>query len=178
MKQLLLLILSASLFGGCASTDPDLADIDFLTEVHPRFDLSSYGSYAWQGNASIVYDPDGKWESPDYDLDDEIRFLIDTELRDHGLIQSSNSPDLLASFATAIQMEELPFNRNPEEEMPVIESIEQGALVITLTDPNLGYAVWVGLAVGEAGATPETELSLKRLDYVVSSLLSTLPDSH
>ena len=68
-------MLSALLLSGCATTDSDFADIDLITEIHPRFNLSSYGSYAWQGNAGIIFDPEGRWEPPDYDLDDEIKFL-------------------------------------------------------------------------------------------------------
>lgn len=177
MKQFFLVLLSSLLISGCASTvDPDIADIDLITEVHPEFNLLNYGSYAWQGNASLVYDPNGSWEPPAYDMDDEIRFVIDTQLREHGLIQAASSPDLLASFAIAIQMEDLPFNRDPNEAMPNIEDVPQGALVITLVDPDLGYAVWVGLAVADASVAPETRLSLKRLNYAVSELLGTLPN--
>jgi hypothetical protein len=169
-------LLSSLLIAGCASTvDPDVADIDLITEVHPEFNLGNYGSYDWNINASLVYDPNGAWEPPAYDMDEEIRFLIDSELRGQGLIQSSNGPDLLASFAIAIQMDELPFNRDPNEAMPDIGEVQQGALVITLVDPDLGYAVWVGLAVADASTTPETAKSLKRLSYAVSGLLDTLP---
>ena len=177
MKYLLFLFLGMTFITGCVTTDSDLADIEFMNEVHPRFDLGNYGSYDWLVNASLVYDPAGKWVPPEFDMDEEIRFLIDTELRNHGLIQSGNKPDLLASFGVAIQMDELPFNRDPDQEMPLVENVQQGALVITLTDPELGYAVWIGVAAADASAEPETELALKRLHYAVSSLLASLPDN-
>ena len=182
MKRFLCLLLASIIVAGCATTDLDVADsdisdIDFIHEVHPRFDLGNYGSYDWVASTNLIYDPQGKWEPPEFDLDDEIRFLIDTELRSHGLIQSSNGPDLLASFNIAIQMDEMPFNRDTDEEMPVIENVQQGALVITLTDPDLDYPVWVGLAAADISATPEVELARKRLSYVVSNLLLSLPDN-
>lgn len=174
MKKIFLTFLGAILLAGCATTDPAFVDIDLMTEIHPRFDLSNYGSYAWQGNASLIYDPEGKWEPPSYDLDEEIKFLVDTELRSAGLVESSTDPDLLASFAIAIQMEDLPFNRNPNEEMTVIENVPLGALVITLVDPELGYAVWAGLAVADIEEAPDNELSRRRIEYAVSNLLATL----
>ena len=165
-----------AILSGCATTDAEFADIDLITEVHPRFDLSNYGSYAWEGNASIIYDPEGRWEPPAYDLDDEVRFLVDSELREKGLVQSSTRPDLLASFGIAIQFEDLPFNRDPSEEMEVIDEVPQGALVIYLIDPNLGYAVWAGLAAADVDETPDNDLSRRRLQYAVSNLLSSLSE--
>ena len=176
MKRLFLSTLAALLLSGCATTSSDFDDIDLITEIHPRFDLSSYGSYAWQGSAGIIFDPQGRWEPPDYDLDDEIKFLIDTELRGHGLVESDTLPDLMASFAIAIQIDDLPFNRNPDVEMPVIEEVPQGALVITLVDTNLGYAVWAGLAAANVDETPDNDMSRRRLQYVVSNLLETLSE--
>ena len=174
MKNTFLTMLGIVILAGCTTTDPAFSDIDLITEIHPRFDLSNYGSYAWQGNASLVYDPEGKWEPPSYDLDEEIKFLVDTELRGSGLVESSAYPDLLASFAIVIQMEDLPFNRNPNEEMAVIGNVQQGALVITLVDPNLGYAVWVGLGMADVDESPDNDLSRRRLEYAVSNLLDTL----
>ncbi len=176
MKRLLLYLLSAVLLSGCATTDSDFDDIDLITRIHPRFDLSSYGSYSWQGNASIFFDQEGRWEPPDYDLDEEIKFLVDTELRGHGLVESSTAPDLMANFIIAIQIDELPFNRDPNEEMPVLAEVPQGALVITLVDTNLGYAVWAGLGVADVNETPDNDTSRRRLQYVVSNLLETLSE--
>lgn len=176
MKNLLLSVLVTALFTGCASLDSDFDDIEFISEVHPRFDLDGYGSYDWAGNASLVYDPSAAWEPPDFDMDEEIKFLIDTELRDQGLIQTSNNPDLVASFALIIQMEELPFNQDPNDEMPDIADIPQGALAITLTDTSLGMEVWVGIAVADTSEAPATDRAIKRLEYVVTELLNTIPD--
>lgn len=175
MKQFIFVIMSLAL-AGCATSDSAFDDIDLITEIHPRFDLSGYGSYAWSGNASLVYDPAGKWEPPGYDLDEEIKFLVDTELRSLGLVESYVRPDLLASFAIAIEIETLPFNRDPNEEMAVIDNVPLGALVITLVDTNLGYAVWAGLAVADVDESPDNDLSRMRLQYAVSKMLETLSE--
>jgi len=176
MIKILLSMLGATILTGCTTIDPAFSDIDLITEIHPRFSLDNYGSYTWSVNASLVYDPEGKWEPPAYDLDEEVKFLVDTELRNSGLVESSSNPDLLVSFAIAIQMEELPFNRNPNEEMAVIENVQQGALVITLVDPVLGYAVWAGLAVADIDEAPDNDLSRRRIEYAVSNLLATLSE--
>jgi len=89
-------------------------------------------------------------------------------------VESNVRPDLLASFGIVIELEDLPFNRDVNEEMAVIDDVPQGALVITLVDTNLGYAVWAGLAVADVSETPDNDLSRMRLQYAVSNLLATL----
>lgn len=173
MKQFIFVILSLALTA-CATSNSAFNDIDLITEIHPRFALNNYGSYAWSGNASLIYDPAGKWEPPGYDLDEEIKFLVDTELRSFGLVESNVRPDLLASFGIVIELEDLPFNRDVNEEMAVIDDVPQGALVITLVDTNLGYAVWAGLAVANIAESPDNDLSRMRIQYAVTNLLATL----
>jgi len=67
------------LVAGCASSVT--RDIMVDTDVDPKANLKGYSTYTWLGSAAIVYDPEGKWEPPQFDADAEIKFLIDRELR-------------------------------------------------------------------------------------------------
>jgi hypothetical protein len=87
----LLIVLSAVflLLTGCASSVTK--DIIVDTDVDPKANLKGYSSYAWLGSASIVYDPEGQWEPPQFDMDNEVKFLIDRELRAHGMTETNRS---------------------------------------------------------------------------------------
>ena len=100
-KRLLTLIGALLLVAGCASVTKD---IKVETDVDPKANLAGYTSYTWLGSAAILYDPEGKWEPPEFDADTEIKFLIDRELRAHGLSESMSNPDLIVAFAAGIDM--------------------------------------------------------------------------
>lgn len=173
MSKFLYLVFFSSLLASCASVET--GDIEILSEAHPRFQLGSYGSYAWAGNASIIFDTEGRWEPPDYDLDAEIKFLFDTELRELGLVENSSNPDLILGFATAIDMESLELILDPRTDLDLPEH-PQGALSVTFIDARTGFVVWVGVATAEIEETPDAELSRRRLQYVVSNMLQQLPE--
>ena len=79
MKKHLIAISAAFLLlAGCASTMTK--DIRVETEADPKANLAGYSCYTWLGSAAIIYDPEGQWEPPEFDMDNEIRFLIDREL--------------------------------------------------------------------------------------------------
>ena len=171
-NRLLTLICVALLVAGCASVT---SDIQIETDVDPKANLAGYTTYTWLGSAAILYDPDGKWEPPQFDADTEIKFLIDRELRAHGLSEATSNPDLIVAFAAGIDMASMDIKIDPESQLESLENVPRGALVLILVDASSRKAVWAGLANGKIQENPDQETIKKRLDYAVSSMLKQLP---
>ena len=172
-KYLFTLVTTLLLLGGCASSAP--TDIMVDTEVDPKANLSGYKSYAWLGSAAIVFDEKGQWEPPQFDADAEIKFLIDRELRAHGMSEDSVNPDLVIAFAAGIDMDSMEIKTDPESDLEVLENVPVGALTVIMVDAETGLAVWAGVATAEVQENPTAETTKKRLDYAVSEMFSKLP---
>lgn len=173
MKSNLIISFVLILFvAGCASVTKD---ISVETDADPKINFSGYSSYSWLGSAAILYDPEGKWEPPQFDADAEIRFLIDRELRGRGMTQSSANPDLIVAYAAGIDMETMKIEINPESSLKTLTNFPVGALVIALIDAKTRVAIWAGVATAEIQENPDQEVIKKRLDYAVSSMFKRLP---
>lgn len=172
-KYLFVLATSLLLLAGCASSITK--DIMVETDIDPKANLSGYSSYAWLGAASIVFDDKGQWEPPQFDADAEIKFLIDRELRDHGMTEDSVNPDLIVAYAAGIDMDSMEMKTDPETDLEVLKNVPVGALSVILIDAGTELAVWAGVATADIkeDATPET--TRKRLDFAVSEMFSKLP---
>ena len=110
-KHFLALSAVLILLTGCASSVTK--DIMIDAEADPKANFTGYTSYTWLGSAAIVYDPEGKWEPPQFDADAEIKFLIDRELRKRGMNEDSVNPDLIVAFAAGIDMSSMEFDIDP-----------------------------------------------------------------
>lgn len=171
-KNLLAILGIMFLVAGCASSVTK--DIMVDTDVDPKANLKGYSTYTWLGSAAIVYDPEGKWEPPRFDADAEIKFLIDRELRKHGMTESSANPDLIVAFAAGIDMATMEIKIDPESNLETLENVPMGALTVILIDAGTGLAIWGGVATAEIQQNPEQEVIKKRLDYAVSSMFKQL----
>ena len=173
MKNNLFIAFALIVFvSGCASVTKD---IRVETEANPKTNFSGYASYSWLGSAAILYDPEGKWEPPQFNADAEIKFLIDRELRARGMTESSASPDLVVAYAAGIDMDTLKVEIDPESSLETLTNVPMGALIIALVDANTGVAIWAGVATAEIQDNPDHEVIKKRLDYAVSSMFKRLP---
>ena len=161
------------LVAGCASSVTK--DIMVDADIDPKANLKGYSTYTWLGSAAIVYDPEGKWEPPQFDADAEIKFLIDRELRKHGMTESSANPDLIVAFAAGIDMATMEIKIDPESKLETLENVPMGALTVILIDASTGMAIWGGIATAEIQHNPEQDVIKKRLDYAVSSMFKQLP---
>ncbi len=161
------------LIAGCASSVTK--DIMVDTQADPKIDFKGYTTYAWLGSAAIVYDPDGKWEPPQFDADAEIEFLIDRELRGRGMSEDSVNPDMLVAYAAGIDMDSMDIKIDPESDLTVLENVPLGALTVILIDADTGLAIWGGLASAEIQENPSQETIKKRLDFAVTSMFKKLP---
>ena len=172
IKPLIVLSAVFLLLTGCASSVTK--DIMVDTDVDPKANLKGYSSYAWLGSASIVYDPEGQWEPPQFDMDNEVKFLIDRELRAHGMTETSSNPDLIVAFAAGIDMAKMEIKTDPESKLETLENVPKGALTVVLIDAQTGLAIWGGIATGEVQQNPDQAVTRQRLDYAVSSMFKQL----
>ncbi len=145
-------------------------DIEVETHANPDVNYNSYKTYAWAGSAQIIFDPVGQWEQPTLDTDEEVKFVINRELRARGLHQVTNHPDLLVAFAAGIDTTILELKENPSNDKKIMANVPKAALLIALVDANTGYTVWVGYAVGEAQQQQTIESIRTRIDYAVKEI--------
>jgi hypothetical protein len=161
------------LLAGCASSVTN--DIKVEADSDPKANLAGYKSYAWLGSAAIVFDDKGQWEPPQFDADSEVKFLIDRELRKHGMAEDSVNPDLIVAFAAGIDMDSMEIKVNPVNDVEILENVPVGALTVILIDAETGFAVWAGVATAEVQESPTQETIKQRLDYAVSQMFAKLP---
>ena len=161
------------LLGGCASRLT--SDIDVHTESDPKANLSAYKTYTWLGSAGILRDPQGIWEPPGFDVDAEVRKLIDSQLKAKGITESDKHPDLLVGYVLGIDMEAIELKKNPEKNFDTLKNVPKGALVVVLVDADSGFPVWVGEAVANIRHKSSDEEALKRLKYAISRMFSNFP---
>ena len=151
------------------------SDIRVETYAQPDTDLSSYKSYTWAGSAQVVFDPVGQWEQPTLDTDEEVRFVINRELRNHGLIQVEREPDLYVGFAAGVDTSVLELKEDPDNAGQVLPTnVPKAALVIALIDARTGYTVWLGYAEGDVQKQQSIENIRKRIDYAVTQIFKPL----
>jgi hypothetical protein len=173
-KHLIALVTCLLLVSGCATSVT--SDIKIETEAVTTVKFSSYQTYTWLGSAAILYDPNGKWEPPGFDADAEIKFLIDRELRQRGMIEDSINPGLIVVFAAGIDMTAVRKEINSDGKIGALINIPEGALTVALIDSTTGMAVWAGLATADVQQSPDQAVIKKRLDYAVSSMFEKLPE--
>ena len=159
------------LVSGCASSAT--SDIVVEAEADPKANFKGYSSYTWLGSAAAVYDPEGKWELPNFDTDAEIKFRIDTELRARGMIEDSLDADLGVAFAAGIDMDGMDID--PDSSLIAFDNVPLGTLMVILIDAKSGLAIWAGSATAEVQDSP-TEATIKlRIAYAVSTMFKKLP---
>lgn len=171
-KMILCLVASVGLMAGCATVPTD--DIEISAEADKTVNFGALKSYAWLGEAAILNDPYGHWESPDFHAGAEIAYQIDTALRNREMTQVVADPDVLVAYAIGVDMAAKKFRQNPETKVGNFENVPQAGLVVVLVDPRTEYMIWRAVAKGElknAGA----DMAKKRIDYVIRSMFEKLP---
>ena len=171
-NKILCFILSLFI-AGCVSVPT--TDIEVDAEADSKADFSGYKTYTWLGSAAIVNDSMGQWEPPPLDADAEIKYLLNRELRDRGMLESSTAPDLFVAFAAGIDMDALELKLNPETEMKMLKNVPQGELVVILIDSKSGFVVWVGIASADIMKNTDATTVKTRLNYAVTQMMKKLP---
>lgn len=166
---------STVMLNGC--TNALTSDIDIDSQAAPGFQVSAYNTYTWLAAAQILNDPDGQWEPRGFDADAEIQFLINRELRKHGVTEVAENPDLLVAYIAGVDMEALDLDEDAESDLEMMKTSPQGALMILLIDARNGRAVWGALATGDVEGRRSEEEARARLDFAVTQMLARLPSA-
>ena len=145
------------------------------TQADPKANFDGYKSFAWLGSSEIVYDPDGQWEPRDIDVDAEVRFEVNKQLRNRGMVEVTTDPDMLVVFGAGLDMAALGIRENPETKENMLVNLPQAALMVGLIDADTGFLIWRGLAEGEAAADRELEEMRKRIEYAVEKMFKQIP---
>jgi hypothetical protein len=161
------------LVAGCTTSLTQ--DIIVEAEADPKANFKGYSTYTWLGSAAIVYDPEGKWEPPEFDADAEIKFLIDRELGKRGMTEDSVNPDMVVAFAAGIDMDSMEIDIDPKSNLTMLENVPLGALAVIMVDTKTGMAIWGGVATADIQENPSQETIKKRLDFAVSQMFKKLP---
>ena len=174
MRKIILypLLISFYLITACNSIPTN--DITTTAELDPKANFKGYKTYAWLGSAGILKDPEGLWEPPKYDADAEITSLINKELHDRGMTETSKKPDLVVAYALGVDMAALKAKTNPETNMSVLKNVPQGALMVLLIDSDTGFVIWAGSATAEI-KNLGPDASKQRLAFAISGMFKKLP---
>jgi PBP1b-binding outer membrane lipoprotein LpoB len=182
--HLLLVAVSALFFAGCesmgTSSDPDLAGIEVTSQTDKKANLSGYKTYSWIAVAAVLNDPDGKWQPPGFKAGDEIKNLVDGQMKNKGYTLKGASADLGVAYMLGIDMEARKFKMNPETKVKEMQDVAKGALVVVLVDMRTGFIVWMGEASRAAKKTAEGEnvvddtKTRKILNYAVSRMFDKM----
>ena len=146
MNKFLVVSAALALALATACSSVPTKDIEILTEAAPKANFSGYSSYAWLGAATMLNDPDGQWESPEFDADTEIKYLIDRELRARGFSETTTDPDMVIAFAAGVDMDALQLKTDPETDLDVLTNVPSSGLMIIVVDAKSGFVIWAGVA--------------------------------
>lgn len=174
MKKIVLCGISALslLLTACVTFPVD--DIKIYAESDPKANFSGYKSYAWLGTAGAFKDTEGKWKSGSLDVDAELTYLINRELRERNIKELNLNSDLLISYILKINMDALKNKINPKSKISTLENVPKGSLVLVLIDSQTGFIVWAASAKAEIkNLTPE--LAKQRLDYTITQMIKKIP---
>ncbi len=168
------LVLLISLLSACAMTPEYAKDIEYASETDPTVKMDGFKSYAWLAAAAIVNDSEGRWEPPALDVDSEIKFLADANLRNKGLTEDSANPELLAVFTIGLDMDALKTIKLDEASEGMIKNVPQSALVLMLVNAQTLVPVWIGAAKAEVKNGLSEETVKARLKYAIDGMFETM----
>ncbi len=148
-------------------------DIEVETASDPKVNLKAYTKYAWLGSASVLNDPEGKWQPAKFDVSSDIKFLIDSELREKGLTEvADKDAEVAISFFTGVDMEAQDLKADPAKDVEIPENVPQAALIVVALDVQTGYVIWMGVATGNIKEGTSVEESKARIAYAVKKMFN------
>ena len=160
------------MLAACSSTPTK--DLKVKTQSAPNVNVEEYKSYTWLASARIVNDPAGQWEPPGFDADAEVKWLIDRELRKHGITEVAANPSMYIAFVGGVDMMALELKEDPKQKMEVLKNSPKAALVVIYIDAQTGQIIWAGAASGDVKEKHTSEDVKKRIDYVVTEMFKQL----
>lgn len=167
-----LLLFSVVILGACSS---NYKDIEVDAQADPKISFDGYQSYAWLASSEIVYDPDGQWEPKGLDVDAEVRFVINENLRKRDMIEVTENPDMLVVFAAGIDMKALGLKENPDTKEEMLTNVPQAGLVVGFIDSDTGFLIWRGVADAKVAGDRDLQETRKRIEYAIKKMFKKIP---
>jgi Domain of unknown function (DUF4136) len=158
---------------GCASVPTN--DIAIETKTAKFVKFSNFKTYTWLWSATVINDSKGQWAPPAFDVDAEIKFLLNREMRSRGLTENTGAPDLVVAFAAGVNLDELGLNFPPDITIDIPVNTQHGRLVIVLIKKSSDQVIWVGVADAGLQDNADVNIAKARLDYAVTQMLKKLP---
>lgn len=167
-----LLLLSLVILGACSSK---YKDIEIDAQADPKVSFDGYQSYAWLASSEIVYDPEGQWEPEGLDIDAEVRFVINDNLRKRDMIEVTENPDMLVVFAAGVDMMALGLKEDPKTKEEMLTNVPQAGLVVGFIDADTGFVIWRGIADAKVAAERDLKDTRKRIEYAIKKMFKQIP---
>ena len=166
--------LGAALCLSCSSTPT--SDIHVRSAVDAKSNIAAYKAYAWDTNAGLLHDRTGMWTPKDIDPQAEVKFLVDKKLRERGMTEVQQSPDLLVLTLIVADVKDVEeIKAKGGEPASKLDLVGKGALVVELVDAETAKTIWLGAAEGDVRYNNSVEVSKERLAYAVDKLFDQLP---
>jgi len=173
MKKLqsLSILILAIFLSACASSLTK--DIEVEAASDPKVNLKAYTTYAWLGSAALLNDPTGKWQTPKFDISSDIKFQIDSQLRDKGLAEvADQSAEVAMSFFAGVDMEAQGLKVDPATDVKIPENIPKSGLIVVALDVKTGYVIWMGVATADVKDGATVAESKARIAYAINKMFN------
>ena len=115
------------------------------------------------------------WKPLQLDIEQELKWLINRELRDIGMTEVTVDPDMYVTFTIGIDMSDWELQKMPTENLEPSDSVPQGELYVILVDAVTGYLAWVGKAQANIKYQPIVEEVRQRLNFSVIKMFELYP---
>ena len=180
MKRQIISIAVLSLAFSTAVFSTDLANISVKSKA--GVNVSQYKTYKWLESTEIikylhvsnVNDPDKKWLSNKFDVNKELMRLFNNQLQAHGLSISVDRPDMLVTFATAIDMSTKMDSDNSKIVAGLSKDGPKGALILVLVDAKSKATIWAATVTAKINSV-DMETRKRRLEKIVEEIFVKFP---
>jgi len=151
-------------------------DIKTETVVDPKTNLAGYKTFAWLGSVAELRDPNRDWTPVGFDIQREVQFLVEAQLRDHGMEYAAGEPDAYVADIVLVNMDsDAEMIKKMFGDKADTTNLQAGALIVALIDAQTHEAVWAGAAIAQ-GRKERTDAQAKeRLAAAVDKIFRGFP---
>jgi hypothetical protein len=92
------------------------------------------------------------------------------------MMLSGRNPDVMVLFVAGIEMVDMELRKDPQREVPMLQNVPKGSLLVVLIDSTSRVPVWVGVAGAEIGRQQKPSAARQRLEYAISRMFRQFPE--
>lgn len=181
MKKITLVAISSFfLLTACDTAVKDSSASAFPTEdikvearEHAQYNYKGK-TYLWSGSLAVVNDPEGKWVTPTFNVDELAASIIRKELANQGLNESPESADVVVAYGVGIDMAVLNLKSYADSKTKGLQEAAEGSLVIVLADKNTQDVLWIASAQAEYKKLAP-DVAKKRIKFAIKEIFKRFP---